>query len=41
MPGSAGFDQAGGNLVVGLNRDGLNEAFWGSFDAGQVALWQR
>jgi len=41
MPGSSGFGQAGGNLVVDLNRDGKNEAVWGSFDAGQVALWQR
>jgi hypothetical protein len=36
-----GFGQAGGNLVVDLNRDGINEAVWGSFDAGQVAIWKR
>jgi hypothetical protein len=41
MPGSTGFGQAGGNVVIDLNRDGKNEAIWGSFDAGQVALWQR
>jgi hypothetical protein len=41
MPGSTGFGQAGGNVVIDLNRDGKNEAIWGSFDAGQVAIWQR
>ena len=41
MPGSAGFGQAGGNLVVDLDRDGRNEAVWGSFDGGQIAIWQR
>ncbi len=41
MPGSTGFGQAGGSVVVDLNRDGINEAVWGSFDAGQVAIWRR
>jgi hypothetical protein len=41
LPDSAGWGQAGGAIVDDLNRDGINEIVFGSFDQNALAIWQR
>lgn len=41
LPDAAGWGQAGGAVVDDLNRDGVNEMVFGSFDQNALAIWQR
>jgi hypothetical protein len=41
LPDAVGYGQAGGAIVKDLNRDGINEMVFGSFDQNALAIWQR
>jgi len=41
LPNAVGFGQAGGQLAVDLNRDGINEMVFSSFDQNALAFWKR
>jgi len=41
LPSAVGYGQAGGQLVVDLNRDGVNEMVFSSFDQNALSFWKR
>ena len=41
LPASDGYGQAGGPVVMDLNRSGSNEVVFSSFDENAVSIWSR
>jgi hypothetical protein len=41
LPGSEGWGQAGGSQIVDLNKDGINEVVFSSFENDQLGIWSR
>jgi hypothetical protein len=41
LPNSTGYGQAGGPVIIDLNRNDINEVIFSSFDQNAVSIWTR